>query len=129
MVPVVPFPNLGEGSFGMSELRDVVPLQDALNKTLLDMLVGSESQALPQRYALGLEIERHRALVAVERGEAPVQRSEVRAADRVRYDAGEPHAPASLTAAVHARGGRVDDGRSAAREHVSATRDGALILG
>ncbi len=59
VVPVVAFHNPGgSGPFGVSELRDVAPLQDALNKTLLDMLVGNESQAMPQRYALGLEIER-----------------------------------------------------------------------
>lgn len=40
-VPIVPFYNRGN----RSELRDIVPLQDALNKTLRDMLVANEYQA------------------------------------------------------------------------------------
>lgn len=57
--PVVHFANNGPiGGFGRSELVDVIPLQDALNKTIADMLVGSEFAALPQRYAIGVEEER-----------------------------------------------------------------------
>lgn len=40
-VPIVEFWNRGH----RSELRDVIPLQDALNKTLRDMLVANEYQA------------------------------------------------------------------------------------
>lgn len=56
-VPVIPLPNnptmLGGGQ---SDLRNVVPVQDALNKLLSDMLVGSEYQAFPQRVMMGVEV-------------------------------------------------------------------------
>jgi Phage portal protein, SPP1 Gp6-like len=57
IVPVVPMLNnptiLGEG---LSDLNVVVPLQDAVNKLLADLLVNSEYVAYPQRYVTGLEI-------------------------------------------------------------------------
>lgn len=57
-VPVVPFVNsdrlLDEG---VSEIADLAPLVDALNKTLADMLVASEYTARPRRWATGLELE------------------------------------------------------------------------
>lgn len=57
-VPVFHFANnAAPGKYGTSELRDVVPLQDALNKAVADMLVAMEFQALPQRWATGLELE------------------------------------------------------------------------
>lgn len=55
-VPVVPLmndPRLLTG--GVSELVDAIPLQDAINKTILDMLVASEFAAAPQRYAVGFQ--------------------------------------------------------------------------
>jgi hypothetical protein len=58
MVPVFHFPNNSRmGNFGKSELADALPIQDALNKTIIDTLVGSEFQALPQRWIAGLDIE------------------------------------------------------------------------
>lgn len=57
VVPVFHFPNdAGVGKPGRSELMDVAPLQDALNKTGLDALVGSEYHGLPQRWATGIEL-------------------------------------------------------------------------
>ena len=57
-VPVFHFATNGRvGRTGRSELADVVPLQDALNKSVADMLVAGEYMALPQRYATGLEVE------------------------------------------------------------------------
>lgn len=49
--------NAGVGEFGRSELRDVIPLQDALNKSIADMLVAQEFVALPQRIITGWEPE------------------------------------------------------------------------
>jgi len=43
---------------GQSDLKSVLPLQDAINKLLSDMLIGSEFQAFPQRVLLGAEIPR-----------------------------------------------------------------------
>lgn len=42
---------------GVSEMVDLAPLVDALNKTLADLLVGSEYYARPRRWATGLELE------------------------------------------------------------------------
>lgn len=57
-VPVVPFANNAiEGEDGISELRDVIPIQDALNKTNADMLIAQEFAGYPQRWAVGLEEE------------------------------------------------------------------------
>jgi hypothetical protein len=57
VVPLVPMLNnptiLGDG---ISDLNAVIPLQDAVNKLLADMLVNSEYVAFPQRFATGLEI-------------------------------------------------------------------------
>jgi hypothetical protein len=57
IVPVVPLRNsdrlLGTAS---SELDDLVPLVDALNKTLADMLVSSEYVGRPRRWATGIEL-------------------------------------------------------------------------
>lgn len=56
-VPVVPFANNAPvGQYGASELRDVLPLQDALNKSVADMMVAMEYVAMPQRWATGVEI-------------------------------------------------------------------------
>lgn len=56
--PVIEFANsdrlLAEG---VSELADVIPLVDALNKVLADMMVGSEFYARPRRWATGIELE------------------------------------------------------------------------
>jgi hypothetical protein len=41
---------------GRSDLLVALPIQDALNKLLSDMLIGSEYQAFPQRVLLGVEI-------------------------------------------------------------------------
>ncbi|MBE6477841.1 MAG: phage portal protein [Propionibacteriaceae bacterium] len=56
-VPVVPLQNsdrlLGRPS---SELDDLIPLVDGLNKTLVDMLVSSEYAGRPRRWATGVEL-------------------------------------------------------------------------
>lgn len=56
-VPVFHFANNARvGHLGKSELKDMKPLQDALNKAVCDMLVGMEFVAWPQRYMTGVEI-------------------------------------------------------------------------
>ena len=52
-VPLVHFPNRRFHRYGLSELKDVFPLQDALNKTVCDLLVSNEYSAFRQRYATG----------------------------------------------------------------------------
>lgn len=57
-VPIFHFPtNTRLGQFGKSDLKDAIPLQDALNKAVADMLVGMEFTAFPQRWVVGLEVE------------------------------------------------------------------------
>jgi hypothetical protein len=56
MVPIVNRPRLLKP--GVSEIKRVVPLQDAVNKMVADMLVASEFGAAPQRWATGLDVPR-----------------------------------------------------------------------
>lgn len=53
-VPVFRFANGND--YASSELRDVLPLQNLLNKSIGDLAVASEFQALPQRWMTGAEI-------------------------------------------------------------------------
>lgn len=56
VVPVFHFGNNARtNAFGRSELVDVIPLQDTLNKSRADMTVASEFFAAPQRWAIGIE--------------------------------------------------------------------------
>lgn len=56
-VPVFHLANNADiGAFGQSELRDAIPMQDGVNKSLADMLVAMEFAAYPQRWATGLEV-------------------------------------------------------------------------
>jgi hypothetical protein len=56
-VPVVPLCNApGMLRGGRSDLLVVLPIQDALNKLLSDMLLTSEFMAFPQRVLLGIEV-------------------------------------------------------------------------
>lgn len=55
-VPIVHFPNRRYHSYGISELAPVVPLQDALNKSMCDMLVAMEFSAFTQRWATGVDV-------------------------------------------------------------------------
>lgn len=58
VVPVVPLVNTDRllDLDGRSEITDLLPLVDALNKNLADMLVGSEYFARPRRWATGVEL-------------------------------------------------------------------------
>lgn len=57
-VPVVNLRNTDRivGDFGCSEIDDLKPLVDALNKSLADMLVTSEYVGRPRRWATGIEL-------------------------------------------------------------------------
>jgi hypothetical protein len=58
VVPVFHFANNADiGAYGQSELESAVPVQDALNKSVLDMLVAMEFASYRQRWAAGIEIE------------------------------------------------------------------------
>ena len=53
-IPVFHFKNRDQGyDFGQSELKDVIPLQNALNKTLIDLLAIADLQGFPVPYMIG----------------------------------------------------------------------------
>ncbi len=57
-VPIFHFaPEGGDGEEGTPELCDATSIQDALNKSVCDLLVAMEFASFPQRYAIGLEVE------------------------------------------------------------------------
>ncbi len=58
VVPVFHFANNSDiGRPGRSELDAAIPVQDGLNKSVLDMLVAMEFSAYRQRWAAGIEIK------------------------------------------------------------------------
>ena len=58
VVPVFHFANNADiGAGGLSELEPAIPIQNAMNKSVLDMLVAMEFSAFRQRWAAGIEIE------------------------------------------------------------------------
>ena len=57
-VPVVPFHNRSRlAGDPYSDLANVIPIQDAINKITSDALLASEFAAWPQRWVTGLEIQ------------------------------------------------------------------------
>lgn len=58
VVPIVPLVNRPRLMYphGESELVEIIPNQDAINKLAKDMLVASEYGAFPQRWATGVEV-------------------------------------------------------------------------
>lgn len=57
VVPVVPFYNDRRMlTGGRSELRDAVPVQDAINKLTMDLIIASEFSSIRQRWATGMEV-------------------------------------------------------------------------
>ncbi len=58
VVPVFHFANNADlGLPGRSEIEPAIPIQDGLNKSMLDMLVAMEFSAFRQRWAAGIEID------------------------------------------------------------------------
>lgn len=54
MVPVFHYKNRSAGStHGMSELKSVIPVQNMVNKVLMDMALGSEFAGFPQKWMSG----------------------------------------------------------------------------
>lgn len=53
-VPVIHFVNKAQGyNYGQSELKNVVPLQNALNKSLIDLLAAADNTGFPLYVFLG----------------------------------------------------------------------------
>ncbi len=58
VVPVFHFANNADiGALGQSELTSAIPIQDGLNKSILDMLVAMEFSAFRQRWITGLDVD------------------------------------------------------------------------
>ena len=56
-IPVFHFSRGAENRFGRSDLKDVIPIQDALNKAVMDMLIAMEFASFKQRYIIGMEVD------------------------------------------------------------------------
>jgi len=56
-VPVFHFARGAENNFGRSDLKDVIPIQDALNTAVMDMLIAMEFASFKQRYIIGMEVD------------------------------------------------------------------------
>ena len=57
-IPLFHFANTSEiGSFGRSELAQAIPIQNGLNKSVLDMLVAMEFSSFRQRWVSGIEFD------------------------------------------------------------------------
>jgi hypothetical protein len=56
VVPLVPLRNNPTLKGGRSDIAVVIPLQDAVNKTVADMMIASEFASFAQRWATGLEV-------------------------------------------------------------------------
>lgn len=58
VIPIFHFGHQADlGDMGTSILVNVIPIQNALNKSVCDMLVAGEFVAFPQRWATGLHVE------------------------------------------------------------------------
>ena len=59
VVPIVDLRNSDRilDDYGASEIEDMMPLVDGLNKSLADMMVTSEYVGRPRRWATGIELE------------------------------------------------------------------------
>lgn len=58
VVPIVPFVNRPRlDRIGRSEIDEVMPIQDAVNQIVRNMLLATELAAFPQRYGINLEPE------------------------------------------------------------------------
>lgn len=99
-VPVVPLVNADRllDTDGRSEMADLLPLVDGLNKSLADLMVASEYFARPRRWATGVELvaaedgtltnpfpEGHRMMVSEE---ADTKFGQLPPADLSSYEAG-----------------------------------------
>lgn len=74
-VPIFHFANNGRtNAYGVSELRPILPLQDAINKTLMDMLVAMEFAAFPQRVLIGVEADDPDSIEKLARFQAGIDR-------------------------------------------------------
>lgn len=56
-VPIFHFANQATCRHGESELRDIIAIQDGLNKSVMDMMIAMEFASFKQRYIIGMEVD------------------------------------------------------------------------
>lgn len=96
-IPIFPFPNNADlGAYGRSELHDVIPMQDALNKSVANMLVAGEFVAWPQRVLIGVEVD-------VDENGQPTGKEQRMALDRI-LTVGNPSAKVAEWAGANLQG-------------------------
>ena len=95
-IPVIHFANRPKGRrYGVSELRGVIPQQDALNKQCLDLFDVLDHQGWPQRWATGINRETSELTLAV--GEMIWS-----ASDTTKFGQFDPANPSGLLEAIEA---------------------------
>ena len=53
-LPVIHFKNKDQGyNYGQSELKNIIPLQDALNKTIIDLIAAADTTAFRIYWMVG----------------------------------------------------------------------------
>lgn len=67
VVPIVPFVNKPKlGMIGLSEIATTIPINDAINKLVADMLVTAAFAAFPQRWGINLPLTENKESGEVE---------------------------------------------------------------
>ena len=65
-VPVIHFRNRpAANDFGRSELGNVVPVQDILNKTIIDLVMILDTMGFPQRWTIGIDAPQSKMSLAI----------------------------------------------------------------
>lgn len=73
-VPIVPFVNKPKlGMLGLSEIATTIPINDAINKLVADMLVTAAFAAFPQRWGINLPLVENRETGEVEFATGPLE--------------------------------------------------------
>lgn len=74
-VPVFGFHNNAPmASYGRSELADVIPLQNAINKAIADLMVAMEFAAFPQKVVLNADVDDDETVEALRRFQMGIDR-------------------------------------------------------
>lgn len=108
VVPVIPLrnnPSMMRG--GQSDLKTAIPIQNAINKLLSDMLIGAEYQAFPQRVLLGVEVARDENGMPIKAAELQASKSRLWAISNENAKVAQFNA-ADLDNYVNARGHLVE---------------------
>jgi Phage portal protein, SPP1 Gp6-like len=72
-IPIVPFVNKPKlGMIGLSEIATTIPINDAINKLVADMLVTAAFAAFPQRYGINLPLIENKETGDVEFATGPL---------------------------------------------------------